>query len=132
MQKLYDSFGPPEYTILEKCSINNLMTLEIEWGNNFDNLVNIQELGVQTGSGCKNPNSRYSKIKILRAFILLYKFNKSQHYVSKTLGIPRGTISHIVHGTGHLWLKMEYPEQYKKLQNNALYNSMHGWRNRKQ
>jgi hypothetical protein len=120
--ELYDKYGEPEKYILEECERHELFQKEVSWSQEFDNIVNLQEVGVEVGSGTKNPNSRYTPRKILRAFVYLYKYKFSQHKVAKLTSIPRGTLSHIVCGKAHLWLKDAYPEQHSMLAINAKYN----------
>lgn len=113
MLRAYEQYGEPEYFIIDIAAHpSELNELEIYWCSQFNNILNIQEPGVQTGHGTKNPNSRYSRKKILRVFIYLYKYGYSQPKTSKLTNIPRGTISHIVHGKSHIWLKEEFPVEY--------------------
>lgn len=119
IQETYNSYGLPRLHILEECSIKDLNKLEAIWYAQFSNTLNIMETGVQIGTGIENPNSRYSKFKILRVFVYLYKYGLSSNKISKLVGMPRGTISHVQCGDTHLWLQQEYPEQYKLMQNKA-------------
>jgi hypothetical protein len=123
MQEVYNKYGPPVVLILEQnIPIQELNRLEILWVNEFDSLnygLNIQEPGVQTGSGTLNPNSRHSKRRVLRAFSYLYKYGYIIEKVSKLTGIPMGTLSHINCGKAHLWLKEEYPAQFSQMLKNA-------------
>ena len=122
MLSLYKKYGQPDYSIIQECNQDQLLALEVYWCGVFDNVLNIQEPGVQVGSGTKNPNSRYSRKKILRVFSYLYKYGYSQPKVSKLTNVPRGTISHIVHSVAHLWLKQEYPAQHAIMLYNAKNN----------
>ena len=122
VSRLYTKFGLPSFITIEECDERDLDTLEILWVNEFDSPLNIQEPGVRVGSGLRNPNSRYSKRRILRAFVYLYKYGYSQHKVSSLTNIPRGTLSHIVCGKAHFWLSKEYPEQFDVLKSKAAAN----------
>lgn len=122
MRKLYLQYGLPAECIIEICTEESLNNLEISWVKEFEYTLNIQEPGVQVGSGTQNPNSRYSKRRILKAFIYLYKYGYSQHKVSNLTGIPRGTLSHIVCGKSHQWIQKDYPKQFDMLKNKAATN----------
>lgn len=118
-QNAFNKYGQPQYSILEECSIELLLQREREWSQEFDNIINIQTPGVQVGLGLNNPNSKHSKLRILRAFIYLYKYNYTAHKTSMLSKIPKGTIGHIQCGKAHLWLLSKYPEQYNIMLQNA-------------
>ena len=122
ISEAYHKYGLPEFLILEECSASTLLLNEVHWVSEFNNVLNIQEAGVPVGTGVKNPNSKHSKRRILRAFVYLYKYGFPQHKVAALTGIPRGTLSHITCGKAHHWLQQDYPDEFSLLQKNATSN----------
>jgi len=65
--------------------------------------------------GENGSTSKYSNIKILRVFSLLYKTKNSLSSISKATGVHPSTIQMILSGDNHKWLKDKYPEKYKSI-----------------
>jgi hypothetical protein len=46
---------------------------------------------------------------------MLNNRNKSLNYVSQLTGVHLSTVKSISRGTGHVWLSVKYPQEYKQL-----------------
>lgn len=115
VQNAFDSFGYPEFIVLEYCSIHKLPEREIVWCNEFNALgpngLCLVEPGI-VGFGTNSNSSKYSKVQILKVFALLYKGALSISKISERLGIPKSLIRDIRSGRTHRWLKEDYPDKY--------------------
>lgn len=114
LQNTYNEYGKPEYIILELCSLDKLYELEKYYTYEFDSLnsgLNIVEPGL-VGKGINSSNSRYTKIKILRVFVSIYKYKRTREHISTKYNVPTDLIKRIAGGRSHLWLKEEYPKEY--------------------
>lgn len=121
IQDAYNKYGQPELIVLQECSINELPTLEAIQASQFDNLLNIVEPGIPSGIALNAPASVYSKIDILRVFILLYKYNMSYRNIAKKVKMSKSSIERIGIGSSHRWLAEDYPLQYSIMRDN-IYN----------
>lgn len=68
-----------------------------------------------TNIGLNNSASIYSEEAIEKVFFLLLDVKNTASNIEKVTGVPKGTISRISSGIGHLWLKDKYPIEYTKL-----------------
>jgi hypothetical protein len=125
LQKSYNNYGTPTSYVLEECSIDRLLPLELCWCKEFNALspsvgLNIAEPGVVgSGTGTNHGSSKYSRITVLRVFSLLYKTELALGVIA-SITITNTNIhlaGHIKSGFSHLWLKDSYPKQYLLMQN---------------
>lgn len=118
VQGAYNLYGDPSYFLLDMTSIENIDNAEIFWINEFDAIntgLNILE-GGSLPKGFKHPASKYSKIKLLKIFILLYKSSLSYKEIAYKLRVNIGVVNSISRGLSHLWLKEKFPVEYNILQ----------------
>lgn len=121
LQEAYDMYGQPKLEILCECSLEELNDLENEAIEIFDSYNDgfnsfRKEGGSQRGlSGTEHPNSKYSKIKILRVFSRLYKTLETYRTIAGLENVNIYLIHNIVSGLNHLWLQREYPEQFTEM-----------------
>lgn len=124
VQMTYDKFGEPELEILELCEIDKLNEREIYWTEKLDSIrngLNIIEAG-RVGFGVNSNSSKYSKMQVLKVFSLLYRNKLSYSAIAKRVGVNKSLLQDIRIESTHVWLKKEYPEQYKLM---LLRNSKH-------
>jgi len=121
MQKAFSEFGAPELHGLVECSTQELdineasMIVEFDSINNGFNTIDGNTPG---GSGYTATKSKYTREEILEIFKHLCA-GKSRQQITDILGVPVGTVGNILSGTGHLWLKEEFPIEYEKMRNQA-------------
>lgn len=118
--KLQDKFNSlnylPDLIILEICSLDMLDKLEISWAEELDTIfngLNIVPAGISGGSGTEASSSKYSKLDILKVFILLIRTNKTAKQIEDRTKVNRRTVRNIRIGTQHLWLQEQFPEEYE-------------------
>ncbi len=114
VQEAYEKYGEPELVVLETSSTKDLNILEECWTEEFDSInkgLNIVKAG-KANYGVDSPASKYSKITILRIFILLYKYKMYPKVIASKLGISKSTIYDIRAGRTHKWLKTHYPQEF--------------------
>ena len=117
VQDAFNRYGSPKLTIVERCPLEDLNTLEIYWTEEFDSIdngLNIVEAG-NVGWGVNSNASKYTKWQVLKVFSLLYKQKLSNNEISSKCKVPSYLVSDILNGKSHLWLKVEYPQEYQKL-----------------
>ena len=117
----YNLYGEPSLVVLEECAIEDLYSLEILWTAEFNSLVdglNIIEPGV-SGWGVNSSRARYSKFQVLKTFSMLYNTSLACIDISKKLNVSLRLVEAIKGGYSHTWLKDEYPDKYKKMQERA-------------
>jgi hypothetical protein len=118
IQEAYNKFGYPDFIIIEYCNIVELPEREIFWCKEFDGLgkngLCLVEPGV-VGFGTNSNSSKYSKIKILKIFSLLYKTRLQHKEIATRVGVPASIVHDIKKGASHLWLQSEYPTEYAKM-----------------
>lgn len=121
VQDAYDRFGPPEFIVLEYCSVTSLPDKESYWCKEFDALgpngLCLVEPGI-VGFGPDSNSSKYSKTLILKVFSLLYRGTYTGKEISERLSVPVMLISDIRNRKTHRWLEVSYPEKYLKMLNN--------------
>lgn len=121
----YKKYGEPSCEILCECSIQELNKLEneaIEIFDSYNNGFNTfrQEGGsIRGASGLQHPNSKYSKITILKIFSLLYRTLLTYSSISKRVKVPVNIVNNIATGTHHLWLQDIYPEKFSVMITNG-------------
>jgi group I intron endonuclease len=116
VQEAYNSYGIPEFIILELCEISLLLPREEYWASTFDSILNISKPGTTGGSGLQHPNSKYSKLDILKVFRLLYNStNYSSLHISKVSGLPISMINNISNQNRHMWIQEKYPKLYIRM-----------------
>lgn len=130
VQKVFNTFNiPPKCTILEQCLPEELNEKEIYWHNELNSVsegLNIAIPG-QGGFGTEHNTSKYSKIAIIKAFILLCKIPQLPYtYISKRTGVSTGVLSLIRSGNTHVWLKYAYPDRYNILSNRETIKALPG------
>lgn len=117
LQEAYNLYGFPQFSVIEKCSFEELDILEIFWTNEFDSIINGLNIcypGKGAASGPDNHNSKYSRLQILRVFRKLYLSNElSDNEIGLLYNVHSSTVTNIRLGHSHLWLKDSYPAQYK-------------------
>lgn len=64
-------------------------------------------------NGVYSPASKYSYLRILRVFSLLYKTSKTCKEIAKITNTNVSLSERISCGDGHTWLKERYPEQFQ-------------------
>jgi len=118
VQNAYNTYGVPEFIVLEYCSLQELPDKEVYWCNEFDALgkngLCLVEPGV-VGFGVNSNSSKYTKFQILKVFSLLYKGVLPNPVIAKQCGVDVSLVHGICRGLCHLWLKSEYPDKYQKM-----------------
>lgn len=121
VQNAYHLYGTPEFIVLEYVdTLEQLADKEIAWCYELDALntehgLCIIEPGI-SAYGTQARNSKYTKIDILRVFVLLYKTSLSYQEISDLTKVSAGNIKSIKLGKCHLWLKEKYPDKYGLMQ----------------
>lgn len=116
----YRKYGRPVISVLEYCDIDKLDQIEQQYIIEFDSMVNGLNAvpgGFGSGADTKHAASKYSKEEILNACKLLTDYTISQKEISKITGISEPVLSTILNDTRHTWLRTEYPEIRKILDN---------------
>lgn len=118
VQNAYNSFGTPEFIVLEHTQPEQLHLKEIEWCEELDALgkngLCIVEPGI-VGSGVLSNNSKYQKLQILKVFSLLCKNNLSISLIAKRTSVSESTIKAIQVGRQHTWLRGQYTDKYDSM-----------------
>lgn len=119
VQKAFDSYGLPEFIVLEPCSIEELPKKEIYWTKEFNALdkntgLCIVEPGI-VGFGTNSNASKYSSIQILKTFSLLYRGKHTFAEIAKRCNTSETICNDISNNRTHLWLKEAYPTQYEQM-----------------
>lgn len=128
VQNCYDLYGEPELVVLEECSIDKLNELEIVYQKKYNSLVDGLDLieAGQVGWGVNSSSSKYSKMQILRVFSLLYRTDLQQAVIARKVDVSYFLVVDIKAGKNHVWLREQYPEQYKIMLKRATYRSLGG------
>lgn len=121
VQGTYNLYGNPELVIIEECLIRQLNDKEIHWTKELDTLntrhgLNIIEAG-GSGFGTSASNSKYSKWQVLKVFSLLHRTLKPHKEIAKITGVSLDSVNDISSGRKHVWLGIEYPEQFTIISN---------------
>lgn len=114
VQNAYNLCGKPDFICLEYTSASELSDREVFWVNECEALgpngLNIADPG---SSGAKNK--KYTKVKILKVFSLLYKGVQSYVEIERRTSVPRHIVKSIALGKSHIWLAEYYPDKYDKM-----------------
>jgi group I intron endonuclease len=118
LQKAYNIFGPPTFSILiEETNEDNLNDLEInaiEVYNSYINGLNSTTGGTESVgglAGLESSNLKYTKDQLLECFLLLTDPH-THKYIAEITNISISTVRDIATGRTHKWLQIEYPEIY--------------------
>lgn len=131
VQEAYNSYGYPEFIVLETCSIDNLNTLEIFWQNEFQSLKSLDIVTAgDVGKGVQSNASKYSKFTILKVFLCLISTKyKTCLEIADKCKVPVSLVYDIYSGVSHTWLKDVYPEKYSMMKNisyrESSYNTLY-------
>lgn len=122
LQKAYDTYGIPNFTIIKECAIEELDTIE----NEYINIFNSVSLGFNTHQvfegirisqyGDLNGRSKHTNSQIIQAFFMLISEEDLTHQeISNVTGVSRAMVVDIAIGHSHKWLDQKFPEEYKYL-----------------
>lgn len=120
----FNTYGYPEFLILETCLVEELSDKEHAWINylNGYNILNVYKDGKDNAVGELNPNSKYSEELISEVFLYIANnLNISLAKVSEKYSIPINTLKGITSGRIHVWLKEKFPEEYLVIKNSVNY-----------
>ena len=108
----------PSISILEYAT-ENLEGREVYWIDKFDSFHNGMNLtiGGESSSGQDNNYALYTKEQYVKAFLTLVNTDKRLVDISKELHMSISVIKAIAEGSGHKYLEIEYPSEYKELEN---------------
>ncbi len=126
LQQAYNTYGEPSYTILCECTIEELNATEneaIDIFNSCDNGFNTFRLeggSIRAQGGLTHSNSKYTKREILKIFSLLYRTTIPYTKIATRTNLSKYLVHNIASGLHHLWLKAEYPDQFKLMLDNKL------------
>ncbi len=120
MLKAFEDYGEPILQIL----LDNLCKEELSAAeqeafaifNCIDNGFNVSRETEISGTGDKNPASKYSNEKIEEVFFLLLDLNNRYKDIEEKTGVSLSTVRHISNSEAHLWLKEKYPAEYSELE----------------
>lgn len=119
LQDTYNKIGDLPYVeVLVNCSISELNDLEERYIQEFDainNGLNIISGGCSVGYGVNNPASKYTEEQLVLMLKLLTDVNNSYKDIINATGIGKDTITKVVNGSHHVWLKEKYPELYNSM-----------------
>ena len=123
LQEAYNKLGKPNFYILEKCPIAELLSKEIDWVNEFDAINSGYNIMYPDSSkiGYLAPNSKYSKLTLLMLFRLLRNKNISYQDISELTGVNKSTVLQISRNEKHTWLHEKYPNISKQVELARLY-----------
>lgn len=119
VQNAYNLYGIPKHSVIEECSTALCNAAEVYWTKEFNSLnskhgLNIIEAG-QVGWGTNSNSSKYSKVQILKVFSMLYRGTYLIKQIISRTGVPKSTVSDILVGNSHLWLKEHYTAKYQQM-----------------
>lgn len=119
VQNKYNSLGCPKTILLEECNIESLYPKEIQYAKAVTKnlLLNMSEPGQKTTKlwGTLNGRSKYSREDILDILFSLANSNISKKELAEFSPISYSTIRQISAGTTNLWLKEEFPIEWKRM-----------------
>lgn len=123
VQEAYHKYGDPVFNILEECSLPSLNDREVYWTEEFNSLnssvgLNIISAG-DAGRGTTHACSKFSRKTILKVFVLLYKSKLSLSKIASRTNTTKTSVAAIKAGYSHLWLKEEFPIEYKLMCSNC-------------
>lgn len=123
LQETYDKYGDPVFTILEECSITELLFKEIYWITEFDAINSGYNKMYPDSSkiGYLAANSKYSKLALLSLFRLLRNKTLTYQDIADLTGINKSTVIQISRGEKHIWLHEKYPNIAKQVESARLH-----------
>lgn len=114
VQEVYNKYNVlPIFSVLVECREVDLDYLEIEYIKEFDAYLN--GLNCTEVIGFNSHTTKYSRIQILKVFLLLLRGTLSYESISNKAKVTIGTIKSIRRGTQHSWLKEAYPDKWETL-----------------
>jgi hypothetical protein len=111
VQQAYNSFGIPEFILLELAGISELSYKEYVWFNEF-NVLGLQGLNIAEPGIHSEQASKYSKLTILKVFRELYLTTNTFNVISNKFNTTPEFAINIFYTKTHLWLQEKYPYQY--------------------
>lgn len=111
VQAAYNSFGRPEFQILQVCTLQELNTYEEFWQNEFNSLssLDIVKAGIAHSQGITNPRAKYSKMQLLKTFRLCRDAYLTSKQISILTLVSISMVEDIRSGRAHKWLQEKYP-----------------------
>lgn len=109
---VYSTYGIPELVILEKCSISELDSKEVEWIHQFDT-INTSIGGLAGNFGYNSGKCSASRDECIRVLNLLTDPNLTIKDISGITNVAFRTVEGIAYKKRHFWLEEEFPEEYK-------------------
>jgi group I intron endonuclease len=120
IQEAFNKYGVPELDIIEACQVSELTSKEMFWIDEFDSCKNGLNIRDKDDSALRGPNAnsaKYTRKQIIQVFELLIANTPiTRKEISQATGVPVGNINCIARGASHLWLKTEFPDEYKVLE----------------
>ena len=134
VQEAYDSYGSPELFILEECSSDVQNAREVYWIAQFNSTVdglNTSPGGEDILQGDKHPCAKYSNLQVLTVVKLLGSINPimSHKEISDITGVGDATVKDIVCERSHLWVKEQYPVEFKQMLDTKLLRKVNSLNN---
>lgn len=120
VQEAFNSFGAPELLILEYCDSDFHVDKEVYWINLLNATtagLNISKGGDDIFQGQDHPCAKYSNLQILAVVKLLGSTTPlmSHKEVSSVTGVAETTIKDVICERAHLWVKEQYPIEFKQM-----------------
>lgn len=115
-------FGGPQYIILDKCQIDDLNKLEVQYIKEFDSFnsgLNLTEGDIEGSWGYNSPRCKASREQLIEAFNLLLDPNNMYEDICEATGITINTLQSIRSQKRHSWLQEEFPEKWSILKNTS-------------
>ena len=128
LQDAYNLFGTPRLEIVCVCSKPELDSAENDAIEIFDSYSNGSNTfrkeggSMRSTGGLLHPNSKYTRLTLLKVFVLLYKYpDLTYANIASRLKVNQYLVNNIALGTHHLWLKQEYPMEFECMLRNKEY-----------
>lgn len=117
LQKAFDTYGSPEFCLLQECLPSELNLLEIQYIEEFNSIV--QGLNIVPGGksipGYESPRCIETKEKLIDVFKLVLNPVHTNILISEVTGVSIHTVEAIRYGKRHNWLSEMFPYEYKEL-----------------
>lgn len=115
VQHAYNTYGLPEFIVIEEANLSNLNTLEIYWQKEFNSLASLDLVYAgEVGYGVHCNSSKYSKVDILKTFRCIYLSKYTRDIdIAIYAGVDVSLVSDIRNSKTHIWLKDIYPNKYQ-------------------
>jgi len=105
----------PNIDVLQNCPVEQLNPLEEFFIQDFDSInngLNIISGGYSVGYGTNNSASVYTEVQLVEVLRLLGDVKNSYEYITEKTSVLKDTITKIVSGIQHIWLREKYPDLY--------------------